>query len=115
MLLHCEVPLYRNKNVLKEIVTGIIKNDNNHANTNRARFNNLLNKKFQGNILEIAKMEYVDINGNIEYDYSGIETLANMYTDDGGHLNSIGRLIVSRKFVEQLAAIIKNQTKSIEN
>lgn len=78
-------------------------------NMKRTEYNELLIKEFQGKdpILDIAKIESTYPDGtrcSFEKDGKTYYSLAPEYTNDGGHLNELGR----KKVAEQLLLLLVN-------
>ncbi|MBN1186574.1 MAG: hypothetical protein JXB49_30135 [Bacteroidales bacterium] len=78
-------------------------------NIARNKFNEMLLHKYKGKepVFDLALIESTHMNGTKEYfKYKGAyyESLAPEYSDDGGHLNEVGRKIIA----EQLLIFIAN-------
>lgn len=70
--------------------------DERALNVRRNRFNALLRREYEGRdpIFDLARVESTDAREGRSYFVRGPErvyTLARQYTDDGGHLNALGR------------------------
>ena len=79
-------------------------------NAKRNDFNQMLLKEYQNSdpIFDLAKIESTTPSGRRIIDSSdGIQfySMSPDYTDDGGHLNQLGRKIVAQEFVHFLAAL----------
>lgn len=79
-------------------------------NINRGKFNKLLKAEYEGKalIFDLALIESIGRDRNISSfinEGEQIPTLANEYTDDGGHLNAEG----SRLIAEQLLIFLANR------
>ena len=107
--LHCTVPLMTNpkssiKSLIKKLlgrVSGI------HNNVARNEFNELLRNEYSGKamIIDIAEMESTYLDGTKEslmQDNKTYYSLIPDYTDDGGHLNELGRKQVAEEFLKLL-------------
>ncbi len=110
---HFTVPLLKKtKPTLKTWVKNILGKkdgffDNSH-NVKRNEFNNLLRKEYDGKepIFDIAKIESAYPDGKREtfsQDGKTYFSLVPEYTDDGGHLNEVGRKKVAEKLLILLA------------
>jgi len=113
-LVHFTVPLLRKtKPTLKTWVKNILgKKDaffDNAHNIARNNFNELLRKEYNGNepLFDIAQVESTYTDGTRETFSQDGKTYYSMvpeYTDDGGHLNELGR----KKVAVQLLIILAN-------
>ena len=70
----------------------------------RNQYNHLLLKNYTGKelVFDIARFEATAPDGSVAtYSYKGEEFLLmqKQYTDDGGHLNKIGRIIIAEQFL----------------
>jgi hypothetical protein len=78
-------------------------------NVRRNEFNHLLLQKFAGKpVFDLASAESTYPDSSKEsFDFNGktYNALVPMYTDDGGHLNKLGRIVVARAMVRMLATI----------
>src|SRR5207253_1672047 len=77
-------------------VLGRPANDEHELNVRRNRFNTLLRDEYAGRdpIFDLARVESTDAQEGRSYFRQGADTvftLAREYTDDGGHLNALGR------------------------
>lgn len=112
---HCTVPLLRKENVsfktwVKRLVgkgDGFFDNRHNKA---RNEFNTLLMNEYQGKepVFDLAGLSSTYPDGSREsFTMNAKEYYALVpdYTDDGGHLNQIGRKIVAEQFLIFLASI----------
>jgi hypothetical protein len=109
---HVTVPLLRKEETtLKILVKKILgQTDGFFAdahNIKRTDYNNLLVKEYSGKdpIFDLAKIESRE--GANQYDKNGkiFYALASEYTDDGGHLNELGRKIVAEHFLKCISEI----------
>lgn len=81
-------------------------------NARRNEFNDLLRKEYVGKepVFDLAKLEATRPDGSmVTFKYQDREytSLAPEYTEDGGHLNTLGRKIIA----EQLLLFLANQAK----
>jgi hypothetical protein len=79
-------------------------------NLARSKFNDLLRKEYAGKvpIFDLAKAESTTPDGKLQVFSQGGQryfTLVPTYTDDGGHLNSIGRKVVAEQLLIFLAKL----------
>jgi hypothetical protein len=85
--------------------------DEDADNIVRNSFNADLRRRFAGEpIFDIAEVESTLPDGTRTFftrDGERIYTLANLYTDDGGHLNAIGRQYVSAAFARAIANTLR--------
>lgn len=104
---HCTVPLKTAAHGAKAALKRLVGAGENAANARRGRFNELLRKRYAGEVvLDIAEVESHAPDGTattVEYDGVKWPCLADDYTDDGGHLNRHGRLLVAREMLLALA------------
>lgn len=84
------------------------------ANAKRNRFNTLLREEYAGEpIFDLATVESTRPDGSRSFFTSGtdtIYTLAPEFTDDGGHLNELGRRVAA---VELAAVIARAATPAV--
>jgi hypothetical protein len=78
-------------------------------NMRRAEYNTLLRQAYQGRkpVFDLARIESTTPNGvavAVEWKGNNIPAMDPAYTDDGGHLNSTGKLRAARELVAILAA-----------
>lgn len=92
------------KKILGRPIAGVLENANRHA------FNELLRQTYSSKepFFDIAAIESTFPDGNratFEYKGTTYYTLVQAYTNDGGHLNEVGRKIMASKLLLTLAAI----------
>jgi len=79
-------------------------------NANRERFNELMRREYGAEALfDLARIESTRPDGSAAFlalDGERVPRLAAEYTDDGGHLNSRGRRVAARAFLELLARLL---------
>jgi hypothetical protein len=79
------------------------------ASLKRERFNEMLRGKYSNEpFFDLAKLESTYPSGEVNtfiYEGEKASSLVPDYTDDGGHLNVTGRLVVSRQFLQVLADV----------
>jgi hypothetical protein len=81
-------------------------------NLARGKFNDLLRKEYEGKlpIFDLAKAESTATDGKQQMYSEGGQNyfaLVPSYTDDGGHLNQVGRKAVAEQFLVFLASLSK--------
>ncbi len=79
-------------------------------NMRRNEYNTLLRKAYQGRepIFDLAHVESSRTDGRsetVKWNGEVIPVMVPEFTDDGGHLNAVGRLRAAREFLTVLAAI----------
>lgn len=111
-LMHFTAPLTRIESPLKSFVKKILGKplSGKLGNAKRNEYNSLLINYYRGKepVFDLAAAESTTPEGTTEsYSYAGSKypVLFSKYTDDGGHLNALGRRIVGAKFLEALGAI----------
>ena len=112
---HVTVPLLRKeKTTLKGYVKKILgRSDGFFAerqNVKRNRYNELLLRHYAGSepVFDLASIQAAHQDGTHEVFTSGsrsYQALAPEYTDDGGHLNALGRRVVAEQFLIFLARL----------
>ncbi len=110
---HITVPLSSKSNWIKSALKKLLKggDSNEIENIKRNEFNNLLKEYFKEDpIFDLAEAEatypdsskeYFEKNGKRYY------ALISDYTDDGGHLNSLGRKKVAQELIKTLVGVVK--------
>lgn len=81
-----------------------------HLNARREEYNALVRDAYQGKepLLDVARLESTRPDGGVEtwsLDGRPVPMLVGAYTDDGGHLNKVGRRRVARELVRMVAAL----------
>jgi hypothetical protein len=107
-IVHVTVPLYVHPSGVKGFVRNLLRAD--MANIKRNRFNELLKSKFSGTdpIYDLARAEYETGPGEtarFTHDGKVYHSLAEAYTDDGGHLNETGRFLAAKALIRTLSGI----------
>ncbi len=92
------------KNILGITPYGVLENQR------REEYNTLLRHAYAGRepIFDLARFESTTEQGRnvtVEWHGQSIPALANDYSDDGGHLNSIGRLHVATELLSLIASL----------
>lgn len=75
----------------------------------RSLFNDMLRERTKGDVFDLAAVESrIDATRKATYKRDGrdYEILNRAYTDDGGHLNAVGRQIVAIELLIYLASIV---------
>jgi hypothetical protein len=106
-IIHVTVPLYVHNWGFKLFIRNIIKNDYN--NIRRNEFNKLLLEKYQNVdlIYDLAKIESTSPNGfRTTFGHDGVTyfSLSKYYTNDGGHLNILGRWNAAKELLILLSS-----------
>jgi len=93
-IVHVTAPLYQSP-------TG------NETNVRREAFSSLMRAAYAGKepVFDLALVESTHPDGTRARDPAGTPTLADEYTDDGGHLNALGKERAARALVELLAGL----------
>lgn len=107
---HVTAPLTSKQDGPKEFLKRLVGRSGSAVNVRREEYNSLLRKTYQGRepIFDLARVESTAPDGTaVTVESSGIvaPAMAPVYTDDGGHLNSIGKLRAARELISVLAAI----------
>lgn len=86
------------------------RNRGKHANVRRGEFNRLLRERYAGEpVFDLAESMSTDAAGRREsFRLDGAEhpALVPAYTDDGGHLNAVGRIHAAAAFVHAIAGAL---------
>lgn len=106
-IIHVTTPLTVHNSGLKSYVKNLIKGD--MSNIKRNQYNSLLIKNYvKEKVFDLAKVEsqypdgsrsFFKFKGKIYY------SLVKKYTNDGGHLNELGRLITAKELIKTLSMI----------
>lgn len=109
---HVTVPLMEVKGGMKASIRRLLGRapDGAIENVRREEYNALLRQTYQGHepIFDLARVESTAPDGSVvtaEWNGRVAPALVPAYTDDGGHLNSVGRLRAARELVSVLAAL----------
>ena len=86
-------------------------------NIRREEYNTLMRQAYQGHepIFDLARAESTTPEGiavTVEWKGSVAPAMASIYTDDGSHLNAIGKQHAARQLISILAAIPNRKTTS---
>lgn len=108
-LVHVTVPLTVHRTGFKVGVMRLLGRPDD--NENRSRFNDMLRTHCVGcaPLFDLARYEATIHNGVVErYDHNGlrVESLCATYTDDGGHLNIVGRQTAAEALLVVLARCV---------
>ena len=102
-------PLVYQKPWWKRVILWVLQKDDYSVEDNirRNEFNRLLLQQFAGKpVFDLAAVESTYPDGSKEsFNFNGntYDALVPMYTDDGGHLNRLGRIVVARSMIKMLA------------
>jgi hypothetical protein len=107
---HVTLPLTSAQSGPKEFLKRLLGRGSSARNVRREEYNSLLRKTYQGRepIFDLARVESTAPDGTaITTEWNGIvvPALDPAYTDDGGHLNAVGKIRAAREFISVLAAI----------
>lgn len=107
---HVTAPLTRKHSGPKEFLKRLLGRSGSAQNMRRGEYNTLLRKTYQGHepIFDLARVESTAPDGTaITDEWNGNTTpaMATEYTNDGGHLNSVGKLRAARELISVLASI----------
>lgn len=107
---HVTAPLASEQGGTKAFVKRLLGRGGAIKNVRREEYNSLLRKAYQGRepIFDLARVESTAPDGaEVTVEWNGIvaPAMAPVYTDDGGHLNSVGKLRAARELISVLAAI----------
>lgn len=107
---HVTAPLTSEQGWAKEYVKRLLGRGATVKNVRREEYNSLLRKTYQGRepIFDLARVESIAPDGTaVTGEWNGIvaPAMAAAYTNDGGHLNSVGSLRAARELISVLAAI----------
>ena len=110
-IIHVTVPLASAEPKFKAWVKRFFgKAEREEANRKRNQFNTFLRRNYGGQepIFDLAEVESTHQDGSREYFVDGDEkvfTLAPEYTNDGGHLNDLGRRLAAERFLRDLSRL----------
>jgi hypothetical protein len=115
VFVHVTAPLTGKTGGVKGFAKTLLGRDGSVENVRREEYNSLLRNAYQGRepVFDLARVESVDPNGEkvtSKRDGRSIPAMASEYTDDGGHLNTIGRLKAARELVSVLASTLSKPT-----
>jgi len=107
---HVTAPLTSDKGFLKEFVKRLLGRSDSATNARREEYNSLLRRTYQGRepIFDLAHIESTAPDGRpvmVEWNNKMVPSMDPEYTDDGGHLNSVGKMRAAREFISVLASI----------
>ena len=107
---HITAPLTSEQSGPKEFLKRLLGRGGSATNVRREEYNSLLRKTYQGRepIFDLARVESTAPDGKaVTVEWNGIVAPAmdSVYTDDGGHLNTLGKLRAARELISVLAAI----------
>lgn len=111
-IIHVTVPLCSYTWGIKGTIKRILVPD--VSNVKRNQYNQLLIDRYADNepLYDLAKIESTRPDGSrSSFKYKGqvYYSLYNGYTDDGGHLNELGRLVAAKELLEVLAEVAEVQ------
>jgi hypothetical protein len=113
--IHCTVPLLiKSKTTPKSLLKKVLGKDdesfNNNHNIVRNMYNDILRKEYQGKapIFDLAETESTHPDGSRETFTANGKTYYSLtpnYTNDGGHLNELGRVRIAEQLLLLLLRI----------
>jgi len=119
IIVHVTVPIESApvgvKGVLKEKIKTVLRRPGVvEDNSVRERYNELLRTSYAGEepIFDIARYESISPEGDMSYRTSAsgkVYLMDARYTDDGGHLNKLGRRVVAEQLLMTLAEVANDQ------
>lgn len=112
-VIHVTSPLYVHALTIKNKIKRLFVPD--MENVKRNEFNALLTQKYgdQEPIFDLARIEATRPDGTFEtFTHQGKTYFAlyKQYTDDGGHLNELGRQIIAQELLRMLANVSESDT-----
>jgi len=106
VFLHSTVPLVSKESALRTLAKKILGKTVRPYEENiiRTRFNEKLRQEYgnENTLFDLAKIEATKMNGTtLSYTRGNdlMYALVPQYTDDGGHLNEVGRMLVGQQFL----------------
>jgi hypothetical protein len=113
---HVTVPLTRKSSTWKRVVKIILGLENKSIAEadKRNAFNVLLTQHYRDEpVFDLATIESTRPDGSrrsMTKDGKTLYMLADEYTDDGGHLNAVGRKVAARELIRVLAGLVRQKT-----
>ncbi len=106
-LIHCTVPLKAEDEGFKGRMRKLVGAGSDASNTARLRYNERIRERFEADrIFDIARIEATRLDGTeatIERNGRKVQVLADEFTDNGAHLNPLGRETLAREFLMTLS------------
>lgn len=110
--IHTTVPLISNNMTAKDWIKRILgrSQKNDADNIVRNKYNKLIRGNYRGEeiIFDLAEMESTYPDGKIRLftvNNESYEAMVPEYTDDGGHLNAIGKKHIANKFLQLISEL----------
>lgn len=113
---HVTVPLAWRSAEWKRVIKIILGLENKSIAEAEKRnaFNVMLTEHYRNEpVFDLAKVESTRPDGSrssMTKDGKTLYVLANEYTDDGGHLNAVGRKVAARELIRILAGLVRQRT-----
>ena len=113
---HVTVPLTLRSPAWKRAIKTIlgIEDKSTAEAEKRNAFNTMLTKHYRDEpVFDLAQVESTRPDGSrksIIKDGKTLYMLADEYTDDGGHLNAVGRKVAARELIRVLASLVRQKT-----
>lgn len=114
--IHVTLPLTTRSPAWKRFVKRIIgrKDASDLEAKKRTEFNSLLLQEYKNEaVFDLAGVEFTNTDGtrnSFEFEGMVVYSLIEEYTDDGGHLNALGRNLAGRELLHTLAQVGKSRT-----
>jgi acetyltransferase-like isoleucine patch superfamily enzyme len=108
-LVHVTIPLTADEGGMRRLAKFVLRKPSSRdLNVKRNAYNELLRRTFSPKdpVFDLARIESTRSDGTRSYFRSArdtVYTLASQYTDDGGHLNRLGRSAAARELLRVLA------------
>lgn len=107
---HITAPLTSEKSGFKEFLKRVIGRGGSAVNVRREEYNSILRKTYAGRepIFDLARVESTSPSGTevtVKLNGTVAPAMDPEYTDDGGHLNNLGKLRAARELISVLASV----------
>jgi acetyltransferase-like isoleucine patch superfamily enzyme len=118
-LVHVTIPLTVDEGRLRRLAKAALgKPTSRDLNVKRNAYNQLIRQTFSARdaLFDLARVESTRLDGTRSYFRNGddtVYTLAAQYTDDGGHLNRLGRSSAARELLRVLSEAAERRAERI--
>jgi hypothetical protein len=114
---HVTAPLTSAQSGVKEVIKRLLGRAGSAQNVRREEYNSLIRNTYQGRepIFDLARLESIAPDGTLvteKWNGTIVPSMAPQYTDDGGHLNNVGKIRAARELIFVLAAVPDRTTPS---
>jgi hypothetical protein len=114
---HVTAPLTSKQSGARAFIKRLLGRSESARNVRREEYNSLLRGIYQGRepILDLARVESIAPDDTIateKWNNSVVPAMASAYTDDGGHLNTVGKIRAARELIFVLGAVPDRATPS---